>query len=65
MNGLIYEKGPFGVFLFISDSLNMKQQEFTFIGLVKSNDEGPFLGMNPSFLRFVKNMRVDVSLDEI
>ena len=28
--------------------------EFAFIGLIKLNDERPNLGMNPSFLRFVK-----------
>ena len=38
--------------------------EFAFIGLIKLNDERPNLGMNPSFLRFVKNMRMDSSLDE-
>ena len=39
--------------------------EFAFIGLIKSNDEGPFIGMNPSFLRFIKHMRMDSSLDEL
>ena len=39
--------------------------EFTFIGLIKSNDEGPFLEMNPSFIKFVKHVRMDSSLDEL
>ena len=39
--------------------------DFTFLELIKLNDEGPFLGMNPSFLRFIKHMRVDSSLDKI
>ena len=61
-----YKKGPFGVFLcFRLDSLNMNDTKFIFIRLMKSNDEWPFLGMNPSFLKFVKNVRMDSSLDEI
>ena len=48
-----------------SDFLNMNDTEFTFVGLIKSNDEGLFLGMNPSFLRFIKHMRMDSSLDEL
>ena len=39
--------------------------EFDFIGLTKLHAERPYLGMNPSFLRFVKNMRMDSSLDEL
>ena len=62
----IYKKGPFGVFLVISNFLNMKRKnEFAYIGLIKQNDERPYLGMNPSFLRFVKNMRMDSSFDEL
>ena len=38
---------------------------FAFIRIIKLNDEGPFLGMNPSFLRFIKYMRMDSSLDEL
>ena len=38
---------------------------FSFIGLVKSNDEGPFMGMNPTFLRFIKHVRIDTSLNEL
>ena len=38
---------------------------FPFIGLVTQNDEIPYLGSNSSFLRFMKNMRMDSSLDEI
>ena len=62
----IYEKGPFVVSLCLcSDSLNMNDADFSFIGLIKSNDERPYLGMNPSFLKFVKHMRMDSSLDEL
>ena len=43
----------------------MKHIEFPLIGLVKSNNERPFLGTNPSFLRFRKNMRMDLSNDKI
>ena len=43
----------------------MNDAEFTFIGLIKSNDGRPYLGTNPSFLRFVKYVRMDSSLDEI
>ena len=39
--------------------------EFTFIGLIKSNDEGPYLGTNPSFLGFIKHVRMDSSFDEL
>ena len=39
--------------------------DFSFVGLVKQNDERPYLGTNPSFLRFVKHMRMDSSLDGI
>ena len=60
----IYEKGPFGVSLCLhSDSLNMNDTEFTFIGLIKSNDERSYLGTNPSFLRFVKYVRMEPLLD--
>ena len=47
------------------NSLNMNDTEFTFIRLIKLNDEIPYIGMNPSFLRFVKHMRMDSLLDEI
>ena len=39
--------------------------EFTFLELIKLNDEGSFLGMNHSFLRFIKHMRMDSSSDEL
>ena len=43
-----YEKGPFGVFFCLrSDSLNMNDTEFSFIGLVKLNIERPLLGNGP------------------
>ena len=43
-----YEKGPFGVFFRgHSDSLNMNDIEFSFIGLVKLNIERPVLGNEP------------------
>ena len=61
-----YEKGPFGVFFHLrSDSLNMNDTEFAFIGLIKLNTERPIQGMKPSFLRFVKYMGMDLSLDEL
>ena len=39
--------------------------EFGFITLTKLHDEIPYLGTNPSFLKFVKNMRMESSLDEL
>ena len=39
----------------------MNDTEFAFIGLIKLNIERPFLGMNPSSLRFVKHMTLDFS----
>ena len=63
---LFYEKGPYGVFFHgSSNSLNMNDTEFSFIGLIKLNMERPFLGTNPSSLRFVKYMSLDLSLDEL
>ena len=60
----IYEKGPFGVSLCLhSNYINMNDTKFTFIGLIKSNGERPYLGTNPSFLRFIKYVRMDSSLD--
>ena len=43
----------------------MNDTEFAFIGLIKLNTERPIQGMNPSFLRFVKYMRMDLYLDEL
>ena len=61
-----YEKGPFGVFFHLrSDSLNMNDTEFDFIGLVQLNTEIPVHGTNPSFLRFMKYMRMELSSDEL
>ena len=48
-----------------SDSINMNNTEFTFIGLIRSNGERPYMGMNLSFVRFVKYVRLDSSLDEL
>ena len=60
------KKDPHGVFFCIRlDSLNMNNTEFSFIGHVKLNIEGPVLGMNPSSLRFVKHMSLDLSSDEL
>ena len=43
-----YEKGPFGVFFHgPSDSLNMNETEFSFLGLVKINIEGPIFENKP------------------
>ena len=45
---LIYEKGPYRVFFRgRSDSLNMNNTEFYFIGLVKLNIERPSFGNEP------------------
>ena len=56
----------FGVSLCLhSDSLNMNDTEFTFIVLIKSNGERPYLETNLSFLGFVKHVRMDLSLDEL
>ena len=63
---LFYEKGPYGVFFCGRlDSLNMNDTELTFVGLVKLNIERPILGTNPSSLRFVKHMSLDLSLDKL
>ena len=60
------KKDPFGVFFHNrSDSLNMNDTEFSFIGLIKLNIERPVLGTNPSSLRFVKAMSLDSSSDEL
>ena len=59
------KKDPHGVFFRDhSDSLNMNDTEFSFIGLVKLNIEKPGLGTNPSSLRFVKHMSLDLSSDK-
>ena len=43
-----YEKGPFGVFFRNrSNSLNMNDIEFSFIGIIKLNIERPFFGNEP------------------
>ena len=56
------KKDPLEFSLFCSDSLNMNYTKFSFIGLVKLNIERPFFwGTNPSFLRFVKHMNLDLS----
>ena len=61
-----YEKGPFGVFSCVrSDSLNMNDTKFSFIGLVKLNIERSVLGTKPSSLRFVKHMSLDLSSDKL
>ena len=60
------KKDPFGVFFHIhSDSLNMNDTDFSFSGLIKLNIERPILGMNPSSLRFVKHMSLDLSSDKL
>ena len=43
----------------------MNDTEFSFSGLVKLNIERPVLGMNPSSLRSIKNMSLDLSLDKL
>ena len=60
------KKDPFGVFFRIhSDSLNMNNAKFSFSGLIKLNIERPILGMNPSSLRFVKDMGLELSYDKL
>ena len=60
------KKDPHGVFFRIhSDSLNMNDTEFSFSGLVKLNIERLVLGTNPSSLRFIKHMRLDLSSDKL
>ena len=57
---------PLEFSLVCSDSLNMNYTEFSSIGLIKLNIERPFFfGMNPSFLKFVKYMGMDLSSDEL
>ena len=48
-----------------SDSLNMNDTKFSFSGLVKLNIERPVLETNPSSLRFVKYMSLELSSDKI
>ena len=43
----------------------MNDTEFSFIGLVKLNIERPVLGTNPSSLRFIKHMSLDLSSDKL
>ena len=63
---LFYEKGHYGVFCRgRSYSLNMNDAEFSFSGLVKLNIERPILGVNPSSLRFIKHMRLDLSSNKL
>ena len=50
-----YEKGPFGVFFCNrSDSLNVNDTEFSFIGLVKLNIERPVFGNEPLLYQVCK-----------
>ena len=60
------KKDPYGVFFRIrSDSLNMNNTEFSFSGLVKLNIERPILGTDPSSLRFVKHMSLELFFDKL
>ena len=43
----------------------MNDTEFSFSGLVKLNIERPVLGMNPSSLRFIKHMSLNLSSDKL
>ena len=64
--GLNLRKNPsWSILSHFKLSKNETKNEFDFIRLIKSNDEGPFMGMNPYFLRLIKHMRTDSSLDEI
>ena len=72
---ILYFFGPWGLNLrksppwsllgHFSLSEHETTNEFAFIRIIKSNNEGPFLGMNPAFLRFIKHMRMDSSPDEL
>ena len=60
------KKNPHGVFFCIhSEDLNMNDTEFSFSGLIKLNIERPILGTNPSSLRFIKYMGLDLSSDKL
>ena len=60
------KKDPHGVFFRIrSDSLNMNDTEFSFTGLVKLNIERPVLETNPSSLKFVKHMSLNLYSDKL
>ena len=64
--GLSLQKSPHNSLLsHFRLSKHETTSEFIFLRLIKLNDEGPFMGINPSFLRFIKHMRMDSSLDEI
>ena len=52
---LFYEKGPYGVFFCgRSDSIDMNDTEFSFIGLIKSNIERPSFGNEPLLSQVLK-----------
>ena len=60
------KKDPFGVFFHIRlNTLNMNDTEFYFSGIVKLNIERLVLGSNPSSLRFLKHMSLDLSFDKL
>ena len=64
--GLYLQKIPFwSLISHLRLSKHETTNEITIVELIKSDNEGPFLGMNPSFLRFIKHMRMDSSLDEL
>ena len=44
---------PWSLLIHFRLSKYERTNEFAFIRLIKSNDEGPFLVMNPSFLKFI------------
>ena len=65
-DSIIQKMTPFGIFFRNrSDSLNMNDTEFSFIGFIKLNIERPILGKNPSSLRFIKHMSLDLSFDKL
>ena len=60
---LFYEKGPCGVFFRgRSDSLNMNDTEFLFIGLVKLNIERPIFWNEPLLSQVRKTYELFPSL---
>ena len=60
-----YEKNPLDFSSVFVQILKMNDTEFAFIGLIKLNTERPIQGTNPSFLRFVKYMRMELSSDKL
>ena len=66
LTGLIYKKRTFWSLLsHFRLSKHEMENDFAFIRLIKPNDGIPYLGTNPSFLRFIKYVRMNSLLDEL